>query len=89
MKRYIITWFNYIAQKEVTIKLLASSDEEAEELAVKFMDAQHPQHKHSNDDISTITCLDYEDRGFLTKYQIDDFYNKSMKVLKNHKEEIK
>ena len=76
LKRYIATWFNYIAQGESPIYILANNREEASMLAVMYMDSKHPHHEHDVDDIFMLTSIDEYDM-FYTKKEIEEMYLKT------------
>ncbi len=84
MKRYIATWFNPISNGGCTINLLAKDEEEAKELAIMFMDAEHPFYKHNDDCVLTLRCLD-DEMGFYTRAEIEELYTNAMK--KHNKKE--
>ena len=67
MKRFVASWYNYIAQETQTEYIEAENEYEARQTMILYMDNQHPHHKHNND---SIECI-YED-GYIESINFKD-----------------
>lgn len=72
MNKYNIFWYNYQAQQTQSIDVLALSQEDAEKLALRYMDALFPFHApHSKNDIEDIKWV--EDIKYMDEKEIHEF----------------
>lgn len=71
-KKYKISWYDYQSQQCQTLYLIATSDEDAEKLTLRYLDATHPHHApHTSSDIDNIVEEGEED--YLNENDIKEY----------------
>ena len=79
MKRYYFSWYNYVAQSQVTDFIIAENITEAKQIAVLIMQF-YGGSRYSVEDIDHIDEL--EDKYFYKMETIKDMYDKTNKKFK-------
>lgn len=71
-KKYKATWFDYQNQQCQNLYLIATSDEDAERLVLRYLNATHPYHApHSSSDIDNI--IEEGEENYLNENNINEY----------------